>query len=523
MRALPFLRRCLKRHPRQDDGGCDGEHQMKKALLILLLLGLAFSGLSLWVGLRVEAIHHELIAALEQRSDLRVLASEFERGLLSSTAETSFELRGAAGALFQRPLEWAGQKNIRQRIGFRLVHHIDHGPTSLWTWFGAGAVGPPILAHVHTTVALDRETWSELTAAFGKLPPAQLQVSVAVDGHVRGWLSMPAAELQPRDVEAGATPRWIGRLAALRADLEIAPESDMLQVNFRAGGLQLGGDAMLLEVGEWTSKLEIPLGDSTLPSHAEHVIKKLVLAWPDLERGESTRIVLEGIAWTAEGDPNRLLIEAGFDQVQWNALEATDVRVGLEAFRDPDLDELSPEAHLVSLLGFLPELSITDVEGQTPAGPFYLSGQIWYDPTVPEGESDLEGEIELRLPGGWADALAGGDEELVSAWVDAGELERDGDGYYSDLLFDVTPSGTEDASSELALRLLSLLPRPPARSLVEGEVGESVDADEIATTAPAVKQEHARRKAPASTNRSAGSAQVEPSAAPSAPPAAPAP
>ncbi|MCP3986046.1 MAG: YdgA family protein [bacterium] len=509
---------------------------MKKTFLVLLMVGLALSGLSVWSGLRVEATHQELIAALEERPQLRVLSSEFERGLLDSTARTEFELRGAAGALFQRPLEWAGQHNVRQRIGFHLEHHIEHGPVSLWRWFSTGAVGTPIVAHVHSTLTLDQEAWSELAAAFGKLPAAQFHVRVAADGHVRGRLSMPAADLQPRNVEPGDTPRWVGKLAEVRGDLEVVPESDLLQVALQAGGLHLGGNDMSLDVGEWTFHLRLPLGESTHPSRGEHVVQKLAVAWPALEptdpmqaMGGPTRIALEGIAWTTEGRSEELWVEAGFDQVQWNSLEATDVRIGIEAIRDLDPQEPTPEAHLATLLGFLPELNITDFGGQTSEGPFHVSGRVRFDPTVAEGGSNLEGELELRLPSVWTDALAGDDEAVLGAWIDAGELERDAEGYLGDLRFEPSEPGEESESNELATRLLGLLPELPVGSLAEEAEEEASAVDEVAAESPAVTPEDApgdpalvvSQEEPAAL--SALPEELPEEAGAAAPPAAPAP
>ncbi|MCP5055969.1 MAG: YdgA family protein [bacterium] len=510
---------------------------MKKTLSVLLLLGLVASGLSVWAGLRVEAIHQEMIAALEERPQLRVLGSTFERGLLGSTAETTFELRGAAGELFQRPLAWAGQENVRQRIGFRLEHHIDHGPTSLWTWFSTGAVGPPIVAYVHSTLTLDQEAWSEVAAAFGKLPAAKFYVQVAADGHVKGRLSMPAAELRPRDVEAGDTPRWVGKLQALRAKLEVAPESDLLQVSLQAGGLQLAGSDMSLDLGEWTGQLGIPLSESMRSVRSEHVIQKLALTWPTSETGapegaaarptpaaQLTRIAVEGIAWTTEGRPEELWVEAGFDQVHWNALEAADVRVGFEALRDLDTDEASPEASLATLLGFLPELNITAIDGQTASGPFHVSGRIRFDESVGEGGSNLEGELELRLPGGWADALADENDELLGAWVDSGELERDGEGFLGDLRFEPTEPDEESESSRLAIRLLELLPELPEGSTAGEAEGDVAVADE-ATEDSAGPEAEADPKGElvVSPEPTAPAELADDTAAPSAPPAAPAP
>ncbi|MBW2243004.1 MAG: DUF945 family protein [Deltaproteobacteria bacterium] len=503
---------------------------MKKTLSVLLLLGLVFSGLSVWAGLRVEAIHQELIAALEEQPGVRVLGSAFERGFLGSTAETTFELRGAAGALFQRPLEWAGQENVRQRIGFRLEHQLDHGPTSLWSWMNAGAVGSPVVAHVHSTLTLDQEAWAEVAAAFGKLPAAKFYVQVAADGHVKGRLTMPAAELRPRDVEAGDTPRWVGQLEGLRAILEVTPKSDLLQVSLRSGGLHLGGSDMSLEVGEWTGQLEFPLSESSQPSRSEHFIQKIALAWPAPAEGASdaaaqpTQIAFEGIAWTTESRPEELWVEAGFDQVRWNALEAADVRVGIEALRDLDTDEPSPEASLATLLGFLPELNITALDGQTASGPFHVSGQIRFDELVDEGGSNLEGELELRLPGDWADALADENDELLGAWLDAGELERDGEGYLGDLRFEPTEPDQMSESSELATRLLELLPELPAGS-AEGEAEEDVALADGPTEDSAEPKAEAGPKGTlvVSQDPAAPAELADDAVVPSAPPAAPAP
>ncbi len=438
---------------------------MRKALFVLAFFGLVASALSVWVALRVEARHHELVAELEGHPHVRVLESRFERGFVRSRAETSIELRGPVGMLFQAPLTWAGRENVRPRVGLRLEQEIDHGPTSLWTWLQSGARGTPPVAHVRARVALDQEAFAEMAAAFGKFAPASLTLQVAADGRVAGHVALPATALQPRDVDPGKSPPWVGRLGAVHADLRLAPGSDMLQVSLRGGGLRLGGEALALDLGSWTGSIELPIGDSLRASRGEHVVEHLTIGWPGAEGADPTEIELAGIAWTRDGRPEQLLLAAGVDQARWNELEARDLRMELQAERDPDTaDPATLPPHLPGVLGLRPQLELTALGGQTPHGPFHVSGRLDF---APPGGGDIHGDLELRLPGAWAEQLVDEDEALLSTWIDEGELRPDDDGGFRTHL-------RLGAAGSVAERLIALLPAPPvgAPEPEEAEPGE---------------------------------------------------
>ena len=430
---------------------------MKKALTALIGFGLVLATLALWVSFQVDRELRHFVAELEARPDIRVLGSHIDRGWLGSSSDTRFELRGGVGLAFVRPLEWAGREHVRERVGFRLEQQIEHGPISLWRWLQAGASGSPILAHLRVTLALDQESQAELAAAFGKLPPLKASLAIRASGEAHGRLAMPAAPLRPRDVEAGEAPRWAGRFEGLRGRLAVAER--VVSVEVESGGLYLKGAELDFAALGWSARMVGPIEEAASARRGEHTLRtgRLVLgagttmtpaALPDSDAGNegsptgsdagtegspTSGFELEGLAWKSSEDGESLHLAATADRARWNATGLEELRLDLDWPKDPDAaSREEPAPHWSGELGFQPELTIGTFEGHLAEGPFYVSGQLSFDPPVgaPAGApeilpDDVRATLEIRVPEPWMRRILGEGDDRLTAWLDAGHLGRD--------------------------------------------------------------------------------------------------
>ncbi len=416
----------------------EGVPSMKKIVGFVLVLGLVLGAFAGWISFEVESAHQQWVARLEARPDLRVLSSRFDRGWLRSEAETRFELRGPAGAVFQAPLRWAGREDVRQRVGFLVDQTIEHGPLSLFRWLEGGAQGSPIVAYVDASVVLDQEAHSELSAAFGRLPSMRARVAVRASGEAGGPVTMQAAPLRPRDVAPGATPRWVGRFEGLRGDVQVRDGQVVLQLDF--GGLQLAGPELDFEAERWSARWETSLAPGPARAHSEHALADLSLELrPDGDAGEKLRLQISGAAWKSESDREALRWVGTAASSLWNDLALTGVRLDASWPRDPAVGEEPSSA--AAELGFLPEWHIEQLEGRLADGPFLLAGELrLVAPASVPGmttppESAVHGDLELRFPRSLAETLLVDHPERLEAWLAEGQIARDRDALRTRLMW----------------------------------------------------------------------------------------
>lgn len=428
---------------------------MKKSLIFTALLVLGLAGFSLWVSLQVEATNLDVVAQVEARPDVRVIESRFDRGWLQSTAETHLELRGAVGAAFQAPLEWAGRQDVRRRVGFVVSQRIDHGPMALWAWISEGAMGSPLLVISDGTVVMDQEAHSEVAAVFGKLPNATWRLRVRANRELAASFSMRATPLEPRDVEAGAAPRWVGTFAGLQGKLSVI--ADDLEMSLTSQGVDLAGSDFALDLDGWSGHWKGLLSQEE-PIAGEHKLRGLQVHFrvpgvPDAGR----RLSLQSAEWTTESDDDQLLVTLRSEEAGVDGLSLRGTRMVAIWPRDP---QVTPgEKSMTSReTGFLPELEIESLEGRLPEGPVLISGRLEMIPTAsvpvdtaessndeseaavseavaPESSSTLAGDLEVRFPERWVGRLFGDDADRFTALLEEGQLARDGSRIRSRLMW----------------------------------------------------------------------------------------
>lgn len=422
---------------------------MKKSLILTAFLVLGLAGCSLWVSLQVEATNLDVVARVEARPDVRVIESRFDRGWLTSTAETHLEFRGAVGTAFRAPLEWAGRHDVRKRVGFVITQHIDHGPSAVWTWLNEGAIGSPLVAISHGTVVMDQEAHSEVAAVFGKLPNATWLLRVRANRNMDATLAMRPTPLNPRDVEAGTAPRWVGSFAGLQGQLHIA--ADQVEWNLTSPGLELAGSDFAFDLDGWTAHWKGRLTQED-PIAGEHSLRSLQVHFkvPGLPEA-GRRLSLQSAEWTTESDEDGLHLTATSEEASVDALSLRGTRMVALWPRDPQADPSEKSMTSVET-GFLPEWEIVSLEGRLPEGPVLISGRLQRlapskvqagveTPMAEAGDSETEsieaaptaeassvlvGDLDVRFPERWVGALFGDDADRFAALLAEGQLARDG-------------------------------------------------------------------------------------------------
>lgn len=128
---------------------------MKKVLGILLVLCVvalaAWGAATYWFGMQTE---REYLAMIQRSSDwpnFRLTNEEYNRGIFSSQAKSTFELVGIPGVT-DSAVRGDGEKPPFRLI---LTHKITHGPVPLGTAAAGAGVLKPALAVIETNVTLD--------------------------------------------------------------------------------------------------------------------------------------------------------------------------------------------------------------------------------------------------------------------------------------------------------------------------------------------------------------------------------
>lgn len=140
---------------------------MKKILLVVIILIVAALGAApYWFGMQAEKNYNAWVDRIKTKGDVDVISSQFHRGWIKSTAETTIELK-------------------RLPFPITLTHHISHGPYPLSDLTDGNFNIMPELASIDTVAVAktpDRST----------LPPAQIHTVIAMDGSGTAQVDVPA-------------------------------------------------------------------------------------------------------------------------------------------------------------------------------------------------------------------------------------------------------------------------------------------------------------------------------------------
>jgi uncharacterized protein YdgA (DUF945 family) len=220
---------------------------MKKFILIVLLVGIVgFAGLSIWGSLRAKQAYRNLILAIAESPDARVLETSYEPGWVQSRAHASVEVRGALGESFQQLMVGLGRDEVRGRVGVRMEQSIEHGYTPLLEWLTTGVEGTPILGRVETHLELDEETESEIAAVAGRMPPISISTVIRASGIAETAVTVPARHLEREMAGEDRLAReegeaWAARWEGLRGTVVHTTDFDHFAASFESAGIEGGG------------------------------------------------------------------------------------------------------------------------------------------------------------------------------------------------------------------------------------------------------------------------------------------
>jgi uncharacterized protein YdgA (DUF945 family) len=152
----------------------------KAALILLVVLVACLAAVPYWFGMQAEKTYGQITRQLESKGYINISSSRYERGLFSSTAETTFTLHGHSEPI-------------------RAVHSISHGPFPLDRLFSGELDLTPVQAVIDSSLsggdgsaALEALTASTRVALDGggttRLTAGDLQALVEGEGelHVGG-------------------------------------------------------------------------------------------------------------------------------------------------------------------------------------------------------------------------------------------------------------------------------------------------------------------------------------------------
>jgi uncharacterized protein YdgA (DUF945 family) len=284
---------------------------MKKVLLALLLvLIVGFVALEQTSASRAEAEYRALLAELAARPDVLILESEFRRGLLGSTASTSFELRaleGGPGTAARALAAAFGSGTAPTRVGLRMRHEVDHGSQPLADWMFSGFAGMPVVAVVRTRIELDNETQSVLAGAPDRFPPLSIETRLRASGVRESSVDLPAFRLVHQGGESALEARFKGLTGSIVStgafgDFAGSFQSPGLEARGPNGGLRVAELAWVMDYGREVHGL--PVGDA---------VARLGLFELTPATGSAPQLVFAGLEIEESSAVQQGLLEARFE------------------------------------------------------------------------------------------------------------------------------------------------------------------------------------------------------------------
>ncbi len=196
---------------------------MKKLLAVLpLVAGAAWAGTTYVAGIQAEPAYIDLIAQLNEKSPVPIVAESYEQGYLQSTAVTRIMSSAEPDA----------------KVLFKLKHEIDHSTVAVDE--GGPRVGK---SAIKTTLVLDEITDPDLlklVSAFNGQDPIELFTSVGVNGASGSLLRVNAMALSEPEAEVtfgGADLQFtIDEQKSIKGDGVLQPLSFVDRIN--GGGMQ---------------------------------------------------------------------------------------------------------------------------------------------------------------------------------------------------------------------------------------------------------------------------------------------
>jgi hypothetical protein len=416
---------------------------MRRALFAMVLLALgAGVGLTGWASARAHAQYRVWVQALSANPSLRVLDTAWSAGWLRSHAHTSFEVYGTAGAAYRAQLEALGRDTVRGRVGFRMEHHVEHGPGPFWRWLRDDRSDRPIVARIESHLDLDNETQAELADVTGPLPGVRATTLVRADGRADGVFQVPTQRLQPRTPVEVPVVLVGGRFKGLSGSLHVDAGGYGLRIELHCPGLEAAGPERTLVLAQWGATLEARRDPGTpWLGRLQQGIGRLAFEAP---AGAPARgFAVEGLDWVQSSEARAGALRAALE-LRAARLEIAGRTVGtghaelvareidaraLGAWLAPGADGDAPRDALADLLERSPIAELTALVVDGPDGKVEGTGRVILRPgaAAAPGRAPVavEAAAEFALPPGVAGALVG---ERRAALEKKGALAAHDDG-----------------------------------------------------------------------------------------------
>jgi uncharacterized protein YdgA (DUF945 family) len=369
---------------------------VRKAVIVLLvILAAGLAAVPYWFGMQAEKTYHQITRQLENKGYISVVSSRYERGVLASTAETTFTIPGHSEPI-------------------RAVHEISHGPLPLDRLFSGEFDFEPVQAVIESHLSGGGEAAAlDAVSASTRIKLNGGGISRISDGGLRAQAE-DGSELTLEGIKG--TLRFRPNLT--RATGSLGARS--LRVTKQDGDMTLNGVDSTFDV--YSGLLGLSLGDATVKVDA--LTANSVEGSPPLslrglkfrssaqDRGGAidTTLAMEVREFRTEdakGGPGEFAI-------QLRNLDAGALQAFEERSRQVQAKGATPEQQGAMMMGGLmdllaglgrrdPELEITRLRLVMPEGELTGAGHVRLDGDKLDGGplaalNAVDAEAQLNLP-----------------------------------------------------------------------------------------------------------------------------
>ncbi len=197
---------------------------MKKIIIfvvVVLLCIVGWAGATYYTSVKVEELYHSLIKEHSRWGMINLITQNYQRGLLSSTAETVLEI------IVPKPPDEDGKAPGVETVQLVFEHTIYSGPLLIGTGQGVAA---PALAFIDTRLVIPSDesaSFEKLLSEIPELKNSYAHTTLGFDGKMEILMEVPSFEKEDRD----GTLAWGG----LTATTEYSPKPGTLIGSFALG------------------------------------------------------------------------------------------------------------------------------------------------------------------------------------------------------------------------------------------------------------------------------------------------
>ena len=402
---------------------------MKRILVITVIIALVVvtAATPYWFGVEAERIYQQQIDALESNNKITVVENRFQRGWLSSVAESRVFIEGTPAVIFAE-------------------HTIEHGPIPSGEPMKYIVSLQPLQALIRSRLSLQRRGQQNENIVVGTL-----LTTVSIDGNSSTQVDIPSADIQ---MDQSANLLW----EQITGHVNFVPnESSWRGVITTEGTAWQQGDTDVqigssqIDFFSYPGSTGLALGNSTvsieslqihLPGAQGYLTARgLTFESTATEQGQNISYSLDGKI--ASADLSGLEISSGDWSVKVENLDLD----SLTRLNDMEVGAAVPLNDLVALLSKRNAKAESSLKLVTDSGPFTADVRVIFSDSGGSKNplvllSALEGSVDLDIPAIMVEMIARSlsmdvptdatDDAAaarIQSWLDSNILTRRGDRY----------------------------------------------------------------------------------------------